>query len=244
MFRIVSSAAAVVLCFTSHLLAAPGAVAKPASQPTTSPWGARQVLGGDPSQPHVLLIGDSILNGYHGQAAELLRGKVNLDIFVTPKHVGGIGSDLKIILAEHRYDLIFFNDIGLHAWQPGRIKEGQYEPLLRAHISHLREWAPQAKLVFATTTPILTRTKPFALDPEKNPIIIERNAIAVRVMAQEHVPVADFYSAVAGSPELSAGDAFHWTKPAYARLARLAAEQITRQLHLPSPSTQPAAPGK
>ncbi len=38
----------------------------------------RQVLVADPKLPRVLLIGDSILNGYHAKAAVLLRGKISL----------------------------------------------------------------------------------------------------------------------------------------------------------------------
>jgi len=41
-----------------------------------------------PRVAHVLLIGDSILGGYHGKAAELLRGKVNLDVWITPSTSG------------------------------------------------------------------------------------------------------------------------------------------------------------
>jgi hypothetical protein len=66
--------------------------AEPTTQAATtrpaSPWGVRQVLIADPKLPHVLLIGDSILNGYHSHAAELLRGKVNLDVWVTPLSLG------------------------------------------------------------------------------------------------------------------------------------------------------------
>jgi sugar lactone lactonase YvrE/alpha-L-fucosidase len=193
-----------------------------------SGWGVRQVLVDDPKLPHVLLIGDSILNGYHRQAAELLRGRVNLDVWVTPKHVGSgdLPADMKAIFAEHRYDLILFNDIGLHAWTPGRIPEGRYEPLLRAHLANFRKFAPQARLIFASTTPMTTKTRPIALDPEFNPVIVGRNQIAVRVMAENHIPVADFYGLLVGKLELAAGDRFHWTKPAYELLARCAVMHI------------------
>ena len=72
----------------SALAAEPAAPSKPATASKPSGWGVRQVLVGDPKLPHVLLIGDSILNGYHAKAAELLRGKVSLDVWITPKHIG------------------------------------------------------------------------------------------------------------------------------------------------------------
>jgi len=221
-----------VLSIASPLLAAE-APAKPAAKPGN--WGVKHILADDAKLPRVLLIGDSILNGYHAQAAELLRGRVNLDVWITPKHIGNdLSRDLQAIFAEHTYDVIFFNDIGLHAWTPGRIPEGQYEPLTRRHLANLRRLAPQAKLIFATTTPMTTKTRPIEFDPEFNALIVQRNAIAVRVMAENKVPVADFYAVLAPKLELAAGDRFHWSKPAYALLAQCAAGQITAALR-PAP---------
>jgi hypothetical protein len=113
-------------------------------------------------------------------------------VWVTPKHIGSkdLPADMKAIFAEHTYDLILFNDIGLHAWNPGRIPEGQYEPLMRAHLANLRKFAPKAKLIFASTTPMTTKTKPIALDPEFNPLIVERNKIATKVMEENRVQLS------------------------------------------------------
>lgn len=226
------STALVLLPISASLIAAePAAQAKPAKSSKPGGWGVRQVLVADPKLPRVLLIGDSILGGYHAIAAELLRGKVNLDVWITPKHIGsGVAAEMKTIFAEHSYDLILFNDIDLHAWTPGRIPEGQYEPLTRAHLANLQKFAPQAKLIFATTTPMTTRTKPIAFDPEFNSLIVERNKIAVKVMAENHVPVADYYGALATKLDLAAGDRFHWTKPAYELLAQCAATNIRQAL--------------
>jgi acetyl esterase/lipase len=206
--------------------AGPAAIAKP------SGWGVREVLAGGPNLPRVLLVGDSILNGYHGKAAELLRGRVGLDVWVTPKHIASkdLPADMKGIFAAHRYDVILFNDIGLHAWSPGRIPEGQYEPLLRAHLANFRKLAPGAKLIFATTTPMTTKTKPIALDPEFNALIVERNRIAVKVMGESHVPVADYYALLAPKLDLAVGDRFHWTRPAYELLAECAAAHVAGAL--------------
>ena len=222
-----------LFCLSASPIAAePTPPSKAAATSKPSGWGVRQVLVADPKLPHVLLIGDSILSGYHAKAAELLRGKVNLDVWVTPKHIGSgdLPADMKAIFAEHTYDLILFNDIGLHAWTPGRIPEGQYEPLTRAHLANLRKFAPKAKLIFATTTPMTTKTRPIAFDPEFNPLIVERNQIAVKVMQENQVPVADYYGILATKLDLAAGDRFHWTKPAYELLASEAAARIAQAL--------------
>lgn len=232
------------LCFLVFAQAAdPAAVPKKAADSKPSGWGVRQVLVADAKLPRVLLIGDSILGGYHAKAADLLRGKVSLDVWITPKHIGSgdLPKDMQAILAEHAYDAILFNDIGLHAWTPGRIPEGQYEPLTRAHLANLRKFAPKAKLIFATTTPMTTKTRPITLDPEFNPLIVERNQIAARVMAENHVPVADYYGVLATKLELAAGDRFHWTKPAYELLAQCAATYIAQALGISLSAQSPAA---
>lgn len=219
-----------------------GPATRPATTRPAGDWGVRQILIADAGLPHVLLIGDSILGGYNRLAAELLRGRVNLDVWITPKHVGSgdVAKEMKAIFAGHEYDIILFNDIGLHAWQPGRIPQGQYEPLLRAHVANLRQLMPKAKLIFATTTPMTTKTKPIALDPEFNSVIDQRNQIAVKVMKENRIPVADYYGLLVDKLSLAAGDRFHWTKPAYQLLAQEAAARIAELSGFRLPATQPA----
>jgi hypothetical protein len=228
-------------------LLAEGPVSRPQATSASKPssWTLRHVLVAEGNLPHVLLIGDSILGGYSGRAGELLKGKVNLDAWITPKHIGdkSVPNDLKAIFAAQTYDVILFNDIGLHAWSPGRIPEGQYEPLTRAHLEDLRKFAPKAKLICATTTPMTTKTKPIELDPEFNPLIVERNAIVTKVMKEKGVPLADFYAILAPKLELAAGDKFHWSKPAYELLARCAAGEIAKALGITRELPQ-TAPGK
>lgn len=209
-------------------------VTQPATKPVTRPanWGVRHILSDDPKLPRVLLIGDSILGGYHSKAAELLKGSVNLDCWITPVTINykTPSAEMKEIFEKSRYDVILFNDIGLHAWNPGRIPEGRYEPLIRAHVEHLRKLAPGAKLIFATTTPMTTKSKPIEFDPEFNKVIVERNVIAVKVMKENSIPVADFYGLIEKRLDLAAGDRFHWKKPAYELLAEEAAARIKGML--------------
>jgi len=132
--------------------------------------------------------------------------------------------------------VILFNDIGLHAWTPGRIPEGQYEPLMRAHLANLRRFAPKATLIFASTTPMTTKTKPIALDPDFNPLIVERNQIVAKIMQENQIPIADFYGILVAKLDLAAGDRFHWTKPAYELLAQEAARHVAQALRLSLPA--------
>ncbi len=93
-------------------------------------WRVEKAVIKDAKLPRVLLIGDSILNGYQGQATKLLAGKAHVDLWVNPynqsEHVNKL---LGEVLANGPYDVVVFN-MGLHGWQPGRIKPGTFEPLM------------------------------------------------------------------------------------------------------------------
>ena len=93
--------------------------------------------------------------------------------------------------------------------------------MLRAHLANLHKFAPKAKLIFASTTPMTTKTRPIALDAEFNPVIVGRNQIAAKMMAENQIPVADYYRILVTKLDLAAGDRFHWSKPAYELLAPL-----------------------
>jgi hypothetical protein len=173
----------------------------------------------DAKRPRVLLIGDSILNGYLKQVIAGLEGKAYVDAWVNPynqsEHVNKL---LGEVLANGPYDVVHFN-MGLHGWQEGRIKPGTFEPLTKAYVAVIREKLPQAKIIWASSTPVTAKGKPADLDPEINPIIIEHNRMAAKVMSEMKVPVNDFYALLIDKRNLARGDRFHWTAPAYQLLA-------------------------
>lgn len=195
-------------------------------------WRVEQAVIKDAKLPRVLLIGDSILNGYQGQATKLLAGKANVDLWVNPynqsEHVNKL---LGEVLAKGPYDAVVFN-MGLHGWQEGRIKPGTFEPLMKGYVAVLRTKLPRAKLFWASSTPVTVKGKPTELNAEINPIIVEQNRLAAKVMAEMGVPVLDFYGLLIDKRELARGDMFHWNKPAYDLLAQAATEALTRELPL------------
>jgi lysophospholipase L1-like esterase len=182
--------------------------------------------------PHrVLLIGDSIMNGYRGKVIAGLKGKSAVDCWLTPLHLASpeLHHDLERVVAQGPYDVIHFN-IGLHGWTPGRIPEGQYEPLLRAYVKILKDGAPGARLIWASTTPMTVKGKPTELDPVHNKTITDRNAIAERVMKDEGIAVNDLYELLSDKLHLGRGDRFHWKGPAYGQMARQVVDAIRAAL--------------
>ena len=189
----------------------------------------------DTKRPRVLLVGDSILNGYVKTVTAALDGKAYVDAWVNPynqsEHLNKL---LAEVLANGPYDVVHFN-MGLHGWQKGRIKDGTFEPLTRAYVEVIREKLPKAKIIWASSTPVTVKGKPTELDPEINPIIVEHNRMAAKVMAALNVPVNDFYSLLAPKLELARGDQFHWKPDAYQLLAKAAVDSILRELSARQP---------
>lgn len=193
-------------------------------------WRLDQAKVTDPARPRVLLIGDSILNGYLSSVTKALAGKAYVDAWVNPyAQSDHLNKLLGEVLDHGPYDVVHFN-MGLHGWQVGRIKPGTFEPLTKAYVEVIRAKCPKAAIIWASITPVTVKGKPGELDPEINPIIVDQNERAAKVMAELKVPVNDFYALLAPKLDLARGDQFHWNAPAYALLAQAATDAITRAL--------------
>ncbi|MFT5107824.1 MAG: poly(3-hydroxybutyrate) depolymerase [Verrucomicrobiales bacterium] len=190
-------------------------------------WRLDRAKRTDTERPCVLLIGDSILNGYFRSVAKTLDGKAYVDAWVNPHWQSeGTNKLLATVLDNNGpYDVVHFN-MGLHGWTKGRIKPGTYEPLTRAYVEILKTKLPEAKLIWASSTPVTAKDKRLEFDAEINPIIVEHNHMAAKVMAAAEVPVNDFYTLLADKRSLAKGDRFHWTGPAYKLLGEKAAGSI------------------
>lgn len=101
--------------------------------------------------PRVLLVGDSICNGYQGEVQKRLEGKMNVSYWASSYCVTSPGY-LKLLdfyLSEARYDVVHFNN-GCHSFGTN---DADWEKGLRAALQLIRLRQPQAKLIWVTTTP-------------------------------------------------------------------------------------------
>lgn len=183
-------------------------------------WRLQKANRTDPTRPRVLLVGDSILNGYLKAVIQGLGERADVDAWVNPYHQanGDLERMVTEVLAQGPYDVIHFN-LGLHGWQPGRIPEGQFDPLTEKLVQTLRRQAPKARLIWANSTPVTVKGNPLQLDPTIDPIIIEHNRMAAVVMERNKIPINDFYGLLVSRLEWARGDQFHWKTPAYDLLA-------------------------
>lgn len=173
------------------------------------------------SLPTVVLIGDSIRLSYTSTVKAALADSA---IVESPKANCGDSSrvlaNLKTWVLPHDPDVVHFN-CGIHDTK--RFKESgqfqvppeKYEQNLRAIVSFLRA-KTHAKLIFATSTPILDdRAAQVRKDRDYellNASIEQYNQIAQRVMQEMDVPVNDL-NAVANAhslEELMSQDGVHF----------------------------------
>ena len=122
--------------------------------------------------PRVLLVGDSICNGYWGGVARRLDGKVNVSYWVssycctTPAY----SKLLDFYLSVTKYDVIHLNN-GLHSFPADPVV---WKASLKRTLQQIRAKQPQAKIVWCTSTPLK--------DPAKTAFVKKLNAAAAEVI--------------------------------------------------------------
>ena len=164
----------------------------------------------NPSLPDVLILGDSISIGYTLQVRELMTEKANVFRPTKgnrPVNCSGTTRGLRFLDAwiEGRdWSVIHFN-WGLHDLKHVKVAGGDaksndpkgptqatvedYRKNLEAIVDKLE--ATGARLVFATTTPVVAGT----LNPLRMPEApVEYNEAALKIMKEHSIPVNDLYS--------------------------------------------------
>ena len=175
-------------------------------------------------KPRVLLIGDSITNGYNEQVRELLRDVCYVDFFATSYTIESCVylANVRAMIADAKYDLVHFN-FGLHGFHLGR---DEYKARVRALAEEI---ALECKTVLVSSTPIRAQ-KSNDLD-KKNDAVIERNEAVAEIAAECGFTVDDLYPVAKNFAfELVTGDGFHYTTDGYKALAEVVSECIKANL--------------
>lgn len=158
--------------------------------------------------PRILLIGDSIANGYHPHVVKALGESTCVDLLATSKGIDdpGLLAETRYMLEGYNHRLIQVNN-GLHGWH---LSTATYEDALATYLDTLRDLAPEARLIWCQSTPVWVRHDPATLSPERNPQVIARNQAAARAAEQRELPILDLYAIT--EPQLSwrSQDGFHY----------------------------------
>jgi lysophospholipase L1-like esterase len=173
--------------------------------------------------PRVLLIGDSITRSYYAAVEAKLKGKAYCARIATSKAVGdpALPRQIATFIREEKFDIIHFN-IGMHGWD---YSEADYRKYLPELLRTIRKSAPNAKLIWASTTPVRADRDP----GPTNARIIARNQIAQRFFTARHIPIDDLWTAMKPYPQFHSDDV-HFNKDGVAILADHVAAEIEKLL--------------
>jgi hypothetical protein len=142
----------------------------------------------DPHLPNVLLLGDSISRNYFPEVREKLDGVANVYLMASSTSVG----DPRLMnqIAEFAqtekvvFRVVHFNN-GMHGWG---YTEDQYKAAFPSFVHAVRSLVDKGgALIWASTTPV----RADAQNGATNPRVDVRNAIALRFVKAEGIPVDD-----------------------------------------------------
>jgi hypothetical protein len=151
--------------------------------------------------PRVLLIGDSITRAYYPEVEKHLEGKAYVGRLASSAFISdpALLKQIEMVLGEYQFDVIHFNN-GMHGWQHS---EKEYAQALPKLLKTIQKCAPNAKLIWANTTPL--KMSP-TLPPDNqtqatDERIAARNAIALKLVQAKEIPVDDLNTPMRGHPE-------------------------------------------
>src|SRR5688572_14797511 len=102
--------------------------------------------------PRVLLIGDSVARDYYPEVERRLAGKAFVARLATSRFIADpvLLKEIELVLDQAKFDVIHFNN-GMHGWQHS---EAAYRQAFPKFLETIRSHAPQARLIWAATTPL------------------------------------------------------------------------------------------
>lgn len=190
--------------------------------------------------PRVLILGDSISLGYTEPVRKILQGRaVVLRPNVNCQHTGYGLAEIKNWLGDGRWDVIHFN---WGIWDThmlnakGELVRDDTQPNL--HIRHTPEQYREnltklvavmektgAKLIWASTTPIMSRKG------ERFEDIVKLNAVAQEVIKDKPIATDDLYEAVLpNAKDWLSGDQVHFNVKGNEQLAKRVSDSILQAL--------------
>jgi hypothetical protein len=132
----------------------------------------------DPSLPNVLLVGDSITRNYFPEVTRQLKGVANVYLMASSICVGDprLPEELASFARTEdvRFRVVHFNN-GMHGWD---YSEAEYKAGFPAYLAALRQIAPGAAFIWASTTPVRKEKEP----GPTNARIDARNTIATTLV--------------------------------------------------------------
>ncbi len=182
----------------------------------------------DNELPRVLFVGDSITRGYFGRTEKNIGAKANCARYTTSAFISNPDylAELKILLKRYHFDVIHINN-GLHGWD---YTEQQYRDGFPALIQLLKQYAPDATIIWATTTPVRVRGNVQQLKQDSTERVRMRNKIALEFAKKNHFLVSDLFALVIDHPEYYNNGGVHFNAKGIAAQAKYIADIVSKAL--------------
>jgi hypothetical protein len=209
-----------------------------AAQPAGYPPPARESIewcdlwishANETSLPRVLLIGDSITRAYYPEVEKHLDGKAYVGRLSSSAFISDpvLLKQIEMVLTQYKFNVIHFNN-GMHGWQHS---EKEYAQAFPKFLKTIQKYAPDAKLIWADTTPLKVSPNLPADNQAQatDERIAARNVIALKFAQAKGIPVDDLNTPMRGHPELHS-DNVHFNDQGVALQAAQVAAQIEKLL--------------
>jgi lysophospholipase L1-like esterase len=179
-------------------------------------------------KPRVLLIGDSICQGYSGTVEMALAGKAYVARLSTSRGIADpvLMDEIRALVRHHHFAVIHFNN-GLHAIA---YSAAEYEAGLKQVMDMLRKEGQGAKLVLSTSTFVQPGYSSWKSDDWNRQMVESRNEIVHKVAKTEHFSVDDLCAVTKDHPEYYAGDKIHFNAKGYSVLGGQVAASVEKAL--------------
>ncbi|MBW9261403.1 MAG: SGNH/GDSL hydrolase family protein [Candidatus Thiodiazotropha sp. (ex. Lucinisca nassula)] len=190
----------------------------------------------DPNKPNILIIGDSISQGYTPYVRKLLESKV--DVFRIPenaRHTGyGIRKLNEWLSLEKHWEVIHFNwglwdlkyiePTSNHTKGIQRHTEFEYKKNMEHLIKELKK--TNAKLIWCNTTPIPDNTISRVKGDELN-----YNDVVLEIMKENKIIINDLHSfALQDINKIQIPNNIHFSEYGYQYLSKKVADEIVKAL--------------
>lgn len=181
----------------------------------------------------VLLIGDSITNGYRNDVQNALRGDgILVDKLCGSRCAGDpmLTAEIELALGPlngYTYQAVHFNN-GLHGGcNDTHVSLETYRRGIETLCGVITRLQPSAVLILATITPMTRKGAPAGtVDEAFNAFVLERNAFLRAYAAENGLVLDDLYALTAGDPTFPQPDGVHFDADGFTRLGEAVARHI------------------
>jgi len=178
--------------------------------------------------PRVLLIGNSITQGYYNMVENSLHGKAYVAHYTTSRGIVDpvFFTEIKNIIKHHKFEVIHFNN-GLHGCDYTSI---QYETGLKELITVLEKHGRGAELNGAPSTRVLHGFTGWKTDEFNQRLIETRNKILVKICLEENIEVDDLYEVTKDHTKWFSDDKIHYNEDGYKELSKQVVDFLLKKI--------------